>query len=108
MTIATNVRTDIWWYPEWAKFAACLKVPLERIDRIFFTGQTGGREEAKRICRTCPVITNCLQYGMEIPSGIYGGKTALERWRMRGKNGRPEKASESWFYDPRYSKHGAS
>lgn len=36
-------------------------------------------EEAKRVCRDCPLRTGCLKIGLFEPYGIWGGLTAPER-----------------------------
>ena len=40
---------------------------------------------AKRVCESCPVILDCLQWALDIdePHGIWGGKTTVERNLMR-------------------------
>lgn len=41
-------------------------------------------ENAKSICRTCPVIERCRQHALETrePYGVWGGMTAGERMRL--------------------------
>lgn len=36
-------------------------------------------EQAKRICRQCPLRTGCLKLGLTDPHGIWGGLTPAER-----------------------------
>ncbi len=67
---------------DWAESAACEGEPVE----LFYgaDGRTGPRaneDEAKRICRACPVITQCLAWAVETgePWGIWGGTTSEER-----------------------------
>jgi WhiB family redox-sensing transcriptional regulator len=40
---------------------------------------------AKAICKGCPVIDECLNYAMDIdePLGIWGGKTEIERRKLK-------------------------
>ena len=38
--------------------------------------------EAKRICKTCPVRTDCLIDNFDDPHGIYGGTTRLHLYTM--------------------------
>lgn len=42
---------------------------------------------AKAICRTCPVLDDCLFHALEFPetAGTWGGMTDLERDHLRGK-----------------------
>jgi WhiB family redox-sensing transcriptional regulator len=47
---------------------------------IFFQDEV----TAKMICRECPVKEPCLDWALtHNESGVWGGTTALERWRMR-------------------------
>jgi WhiB family redox-sensing transcriptional regulator len=39
--------------------------------------------DAKAICAQCPVRGACLQFGMDIPFGIFGGLTPDERRVVR-------------------------
>ena len=41
---------------------------------------------AKAICRTCPVVRQCLDYALRTrePYGIWGGRSEYERARMLG------------------------
>ena len=67
---------------DWAESAACEGEPVE----LFYgaDGRTGPRvneDEAKRICRACSVVTQCLAWAVETgePWGIWGGATPEER-----------------------------
>jgi WhiB family redox-sensing transcriptional regulator len=66
---------------DWAENALCAEVDPE----IFFpvTGQRDDGRKAKRICAKCHVVDKCLEYGMNVEFGIYGGLTASERARLR-------------------------
>lgn len=65
----------------WGEKAACIGEDPE----LFFPH--GGEhayaqnDEAKAICRRCPVIRDCLRFALDenIPAGIYGGLTEKER-----------------------------
>lgn len=66
---------------EWRFRGACLD---QNPDLFFPTG--GGRtglqvEEAKIVCRRCPVVTECLTYALETgqESGVWGGLSETER-----------------------------
>ena len=39
--------------------------------------------EAKAICETCPVRSECLEIGMSERFGIWGGVTSTDRRKMR-------------------------
>lgn len=64
--------------------AACKDIE----DKEFFhprDHQLAGRiEELRAICRSCPVIAECLQFAVEqrIGQGFWGGKTSKERRKM--------------------------
>lgn len=70
---------------EWRERAACLPFPA-----ILFFGLDDSEspaerrireDEAKRICSTCDVRHECLEYALQTkePYGIWGGLTELER-----------------------------
>lgn len=71
----------------WQLQAACRGMDTE----IFFPpprlrgGPRRQREEwAQSVCRTCPVINECLAYAMRTDAyGIWGGTTRTEREAMR-------------------------
>lgn len=52
---------------------------------IWFPSDGDGVRKAQRICATCPVKTQCLEYALEnnIDHGIWGGKSERERRRIR-------------------------
>lgn len=72
--------------PDWMTKAACIGEPRE----LFFPGpgQDGIRKtkKAKQICRTCPVVNECIMYAMSFSPrsliGIWGGTTERERTRI--------------------------
>lgn len=70
---------------QWREKAACLEYPA-----VLFFGLDDSEtpaerrireEEAKRICVTCEVRAECLDYalGTREPYGIWGGLTEVER-----------------------------
>jgi len=70
-------RAQAWWAR-----GACVDMPPARVDRVFFPqlGHPGTRpkyldQEAVRICASCPVQRECLQFAVdnEILVGTYGG-----------------------------------
>ena len=81
-------------YEEWAwqENANC----REEENSLFFLephtrGKTKHRQElaAKKICRSCPVISQCLSHALSVPEyfGVWGGTTADERNRILRKKG---------------------
>lgn len=67
---------------EWQNRAACIGVDPE----LFFPiGNTGPAimqiEEAKAVCRTCPVMENCLKWALDTGQdhGVLGGMSEQER-----------------------------
>jgi WhiB family redox-sensing transcriptional regulator len=66
----------------WQHHGKCRDYPLE----VFFPDERGQRlrtreGEAKRICRTCPVIDSCRDYALRAPEayGVWGALTPRER-----------------------------
>ncbi|MFE0059847.1 WhiB family transcriptional regulator, partial [Streptomyces sp. NPDC059003] len=68
------------WVPlrqDWIRRAACAD---EDPELFFPVGATGpaerDQEEAKRVCRRCPVARQCLAYALRSgqTSGVWGGK----------------------------------
>jgi WhiB family redox-sensing transcriptional regulator len=51
--------------------------------------------EAKKVCRRCPVVTDCLAWALDegLPFGIAGGTTADERRELN--KGRPRRKRAS-------------
>lgn len=67
--------------PEWQDRALCAEVDPE----IFFPEKGGSTREAKRVCRSCDVRSECLEYALENEDGhgIWAGLTDRERRRVR-------------------------
>jgi WhiB family transcriptional regulator, redox-sensing transcriptional regulator len=78
---------------DWRHVAACRDVDPE----LFFPiGNTGPAllqiDEAKRVCRTCAVMDECLQWALDSgqDAGVWGGlsedeRRALKRQRVRAR-----------------------
>ena len=61
---------------EWQKESACRGTNPDD----FFTGQGQNPTAARKLCPTCPVQSECLDYGiMYDERGVWGGKTEKER-----------------------------
>jgi WhiB family transcriptional regulator, redox-sensing transcriptional regulator len=71
---------------DWRDDAACLHADPDLFFPIGLAGPALRQvDEAKRICRACPVRTPCLKWalGQGILSGVWGGTTEEERRAIR-------------------------
>lgn len=57
--------------PEWVAKAVCASTDPE----LFFVEFGGGNKAAERICSTCPVKAECLEYALDNNEeyGVWGG-----------------------------------
>jgi WhiB family redox-sensing transcriptional regulator len=72
------IPIDIEWGDgEWRQNAACKGTPTED----FFTFESKVVDKIKKVCETCPVKKDCLQFALtnDISWGVYGGMTSRER-----------------------------
>ncbi len=71
----------------WRESALCAQTDPE----VFFPSVGGGGGAARRICRRCPVQTECLEAALARPAegdvGIWGGTSARERRALRAERG---------------------
>jgi len=69
--------------PAWTERAACQGYDT---DLWFMEGREGSYREARAICATCEVKSDCLQWALETKTnhGLFGGLTPIERKRLRG------------------------
>ncbi len=67
--------------PEWMKQAACAEIGASDGFDIWHPEKGGSTAEAKRICVSCVVRSECLEYALASGEryGIYGGKSERER-----------------------------
>ena len=67
--------------PGWQERALCAQTDPE----AFFPEKGGSTREAKRICTTCEVRSECLEYALEHDErfGIWGGLSERERRRLK-------------------------
>lgn len=73
---------DVLAGPEpWALDGLCNQVDPD----IFFPEKGESTRPAKRICQSCPVIAECLEYALANNErfGIWGGLSERERRRLR-------------------------
>lgn len=65
----------------WQDRALCAQTDPE----AFFPEKGGSTREAKRVCRSCEVRAECLEYALEHDErfGIWGGLSERERRRLK-------------------------
>ena len=70
------------YIPKWTRDAVCASVD----PALWFPEMGGTAREAKKICATCPVRVQCLEFALERPErfGIFGGMTERERRKLQG------------------------
>ena len=66
---------------DWRALGLCAKTDPD----LFFAVGAIEHKQAKTICRSCPVRSDCLSFAMDSPidHGIWGGLTERERRRWR-------------------------
>ena len=71
--------------PDWQDRALCAQTDPE----AFFPEKGGSTREAKRVCRSCEVRAECLEYALEHDErfGIWGGLSERERRRLKRQAG---------------------
>ncbi|MFI7129351.1 WhiB family transcriptional regulator [Nonomuraea sp. NPDC050153] len=72
----------------WMAHAACQDADPALFFPITWDGHPGRPDEqARRICRTCPVQAACLDWALRTgePDGVWGGTTPAERRRLRAR-----------------------
>jgi WhiB family redox-sensing transcriptional regulator len=69
----------------WQDRALCAQTDPE----AFFPEKGGSTREAKRVCRSCEVRAECLEYALEHDErfGIWGGMSERERRRLKRQAG---------------------
>jgi WhiB family redox-sensing transcriptional regulator len=67
--------------PAWQDFSLCAETDPE----AFFPEKGGSTREAKKVCRACPVKSDCLDYALETDQkfGIWGGMSERERRKVK-------------------------
>jgi WhiB family redox-sensing transcriptional regulator len=81
---------------EWMEHAACVDVG----PGLFYPrGDSGSTEyeDARRVCGSCPVQGECLEYALEVDDrhGMWGGLTPNERAKVAKHRRRPSKIREA-------------
>ena len=66
---------------DWQDSALCAETDPE----AFFPEKGGSTRDAKKVCRSCDVRAECLEYALETDQkhGIWGGLSERERRRLR-------------------------
>ena len=67
---------------QWLEHAACRGHDPELFFPVSETGPSREQaDRAKAVCRTCPVVFDCLQWAIDaaIRDGVWGGLTAQQR-----------------------------
>jgi WhiB family redox-sensing transcriptional regulator len=66
---------------DWMADAVCREHPAA----TFFPQDGVGVVKAQRICATCPVASECLEYALvnHVDHGVWGGKSERERRRLQ-------------------------
>ena len=66
---------------DWQERALCAQTDPE----AFFPEKGGSTREAKRVCLTCDVRAECLEYALEHDErfGIWGGLSERERRKLK-------------------------
>jgi WhiB family redox-sensing transcriptional regulator len=92
---------------DWQDYAACRDVDP---DLFFPLGTVGASlpqiEQAKRVCRMCPVSGPCLRWALDHgDAGVWGGTTEEERRRRRqspalGESGRARRIRAAFLNSP--------
>ena len=72
----------------WELDSECRKMPLHVAERLFFpTYETKKNvREAKEICARCPVMAQCRELGLTLPTtwpGVFGGLSRWDRVEIR-------------------------
>jgi WhiB family redox-sensing transcriptional regulator len=72
-------------YPDFTS-ATCRGIGVEFFYPEYQSATSSEERKAKLICRDCPVVQACLEWGLAHESfGIWGGTSPRERMRMRKK-----------------------
>jgi WhiB family redox-sensing transcriptional regulator len=81
--------------PEWTALAVCGQTDPEE----FFPEKGGTTALAKKICRSCPVTAQCLDYALTHNEqfGIWGGRSPAERGVLLEEIPLDNTADDTWF-----------
>jgi hypothetical protein len=77
-------RVSVEQFADWRQRAACRQSEAPPDTWFPDQGDPATRDLALRICRDCPVIRECGQFGFLEPWGIWGGMSQKRRSSLRG------------------------
>lgn len=74
---------------------SCESIGVEAADQIFFSSNRTDLKYAARICRSCPLMADCLEMAMSgeegLPAshrhGVFGGMIPSDRYRLEMTRG---------------------
>jgi len=67
--------------PDWHTEAAC-----HGLTHLFFPEPGGNANQAKAVCRTCPVVDECADAGEGEHFGVWGGRSERQRKAERSRS----------------------
>jgi WhiB family redox-sensing transcriptional regulator len=72
-------------YPDFTS-ATCRGIGVEFFFQEYHTASSSEERKAKALCKECPVMQACLEWGLAHESfGIWGGTSPRQRMQMRRK-----------------------
>lgn len=79
--ISASIFDNLPSQPEWMGDAVCAQTDPDQ----FFPERGGSPKDAKKVCLSCPVISQCRAYalGRDERFGVWGGLTERERRRLK-------------------------
>ena len=89
----------------WRDAALCAETDPE----AFFPEKGGSTREAKRVCRSCEVRSECLEYALKHDEnfGIWGGLSERQRHRLKQQPAAPSSRFRGVTWDKRSGKWAA-
>jgi WhiB family redox-sensing transcriptional regulator len=81
-----DLDEDEWLEPDWRGFAwQDLSLCSQADSEAWFPEKGGSTAYPKKVCRRCPVISECLEFALENDErfGVFGGLSVKERDRLK-------------------------
>lgn len=63
--------------------AECRPINGVTLTHLFYSDKQEKQSQAKNYCFACPVMLECLRYGLDEDSGVWGGLAEGERRKVR-------------------------